>query len=65
MRQLLIRFIRSFQKAIAEEMDAMRRRMGPFELLLASPRQVKAIESSDGRHFFMSFKSLPRVINWL
>ena len=34
----------------------MRRRMGPFELLLASPRQVKAIESSDGRHFFYVFQ---------
>ena len=31
MHVLLPQFIRSFQKAITEEMSAMRQRMGPFE----------------------------------
>ncbi|NIA15553.1 MAG: hypothetical protein GWP08_15940, partial [Nitrospiraceae bacterium] len=46
MRELLGSFIRSFHKAIRGEMDAMRKRLGPFEVPLKNARRPDA--SGDG-----------------
>ena len=46
MSQLLEKFIASFKKAIAEEMAAMRQRLGPFEVELTNGRFIE--KKSDG-----------------
>jgi len=63
---LLERFIHSFQKAIRAEMEAMRSRLGPFEVPLASALQPEAVESTppssdaeDSRFLYSFTLSLP------
>ncbi|NIA16384.1 MAG: AAA family ATPase, partial [Nitrospiraceae bacterium] len=51
MRELLGSFIRSFHKAIRGEMDAMRKRLGPFEVPLKNARRADA--SADGDHVYV------------
>ena len=51
MRELLGSFIRSFHKAIRGEMDAMRKRLGPFEVPLKGARRADA--SADGDHVYL------------
>ncbi|GIK37902.1 MAG: hypothetical protein BroJett011_17350 [Chloroflexota bacterium] len=53
-RPLLERFISSFQKAIRAEMEAMRQRLGPFEVPLTQGRSLDLAESEPGRSY--SFK---------
>lgn len=48
---LLDRFIDSFQKAVAVEMEAMRQRMGPFEVPLADPRHLDPDDGDPERHY--------------
>jgi hypothetical protein len=62
---LLERFVHSFQKAIRAEMEAMRSRLGPFEVPLASALQPEDIESTpssdaeDSRFLYSFTLSLP------
>ena len=58
MPDLLLQFIRSFQKAIAEEMHAMRQRMGPFEVLLTNARALDTVQNSNGNLFFYTFEAV-------
>ena len=58
MPDLLLQFIRSFQKAIAEEMHAMRQRMGPFEVLLSNARALDTVQNPNGNLFFYTFEAV-------
>jgi hypothetical protein len=49
MQTLLTKFIHSFQKAIHTEMNAMRRRLGSFEVPLAEARIVEMPDDSQNR----------------
>jgi len=49
MQTLLAKFIRSFQKAIHTEMNAMRRRLGPFEVPLAEAQSVQIPDNNRDR----------------
>lgn len=51
---LLERFISTFQKAIRAEMEAMRQRLGPFEVPLTQGRSLDPAEDEPGRSY--SFK---------
>jgi hypothetical protein len=55
-RLLLDRFIRSFQKAISVEMEAMRQRLGSFEVPLGHGRSLDPTEGETGRAY--AFKVL-------
>lgn len=55
-RSLLKRFIHSFKKAISAEMEAMRQRLGPFEVPLGHGRSLNPTEGESGRSY--SFKVL-------
>lgn len=55
-RSLLEKFIRSFQKAIIAEMEAMRQRLGPFEVPLGQARSLDPTEGESGRRY--AFKVL-------
>ncbi len=48
MPALLPQFIASFQKALTVEMDAMRQRLGPFDVPLADG---KTVNTDEGRHY--------------
>jgi molybdopterin-guanine dinucleotide biosynthesis protein len=48
---LLERFISSFQKAIRAEMEAMRQRLGPFEVPLTQGRSLDPAEGEPGRSY--------------
>lgn len=50
-RALLDRFVDSFQKAVDVEMEAMRKRMGPFEAPLAHPRVLDSDNDGPGQHY--------------
>jgi Ni2+-binding GTPase involved in maturation of urease and hydrogenase len=54
MPALLHKFIASFQKAIRVEMDAMRQRMGPFEVPLADGKHVESRQDEKWR--FVRFR---------
>jgi superfamily I DNA and/or RNA helicase len=56
MPPLLDKFIASFQKAITAEMEAMRQRLGPFEIPLAELKVLELDDSSTEK--FYSFKIL-------
>ena len=56
MAPLLESFIRTFQKAITTEMEAMRRRLGPFEVSLSQGRKLDAADGEADR--FYTFKIL-------
>lgn len=63
---LLERFVHSFQKAIRAEMEAMRSRLGPFEVPLASAHQSGEVESTsppadteDSRFLYVFILPLP------
>lgn len=51
---LLHKFIASFQKAIKVEMEAMRQRMGPFEVPLADGKHVDSPQ--DEKWYFVHFR---------
>jgi hypothetical protein len=54
MAALLHKFIASFQKAITVEMDAMRQRMGPFEVPLADGKHIESRQDEKWR--FVRFR---------
>lgn len=56
MSALLERFIRTFQKAISAEMEAMRQQLGPFEVPLGEGRALDKEEGEQGRLY--TFKVL-------
>ena len=56
MPSLLERFIRTFQKAITAEMEAMRGRLGPFEVPLGHGRKLDLANNEPGN--FYTFKIL-------
>lgn len=56
MQTLLKKFITSFQKAITVEMEAMRQRLGPFEVPLTGGKALK--DREDERWKFYTFKIL-------
>lgn len=51
MSALLERFIRTFQKAISAEMEAMRQQLGPFEVPLGKGRALDKEEGEQGRFY--------------
>lgn len=53
-QKILDQFIHSFQKAIALEMEAMRERLGPFEIDIAQGQAVD--ENDDDRFYAYSFR---------
>ena len=55
MSEILTQFIRSFQRAVSAEMNAMRQQLGPFEVNLTTPRLVDVVDSPDGRRVFYAF----------
>jgi hypothetical protein len=56
MPSLLERFIRTFQKAITAEMEAMRQRLGPFEVPLSHGRKLDFANNEPGNCY--TFKIL-------
>ncbi|MBT3296147.1 MAG: AAA family ATPase [Verrucomicrobia bacterium] len=46
MKELVTRFVNSFQKAVRVEMDAMREQLGPFEVEVAEARRLETPEDS-------------------
>ena len=55
MRELLARFIQSFQRAISAEMDAMRASLGPFEVALKEGRATEKLEEDGTRPWVYDF----------
>ena len=56
MQELVTRFVRTFQKAVRIEMDAMRERLGPFEVPLSEVRRAETPQESP--HAEYSFVAL-------
>lgn len=61
MQPSLNRFIRTFQKAISSEMEAMRRRLGPFEALLDEGKALDPAGENQGKLY--RFKILNPMIS--
>ena len=51
MQILLKKFISSFQKAITVEMEAMRQRLGPFEVPLADGKALERAENDKWKFY--------------
>lgn len=51
MTDLLQRFVDSFERAISVEMEAMRQRLGPFEVPLGRGRLVEGTDSAESRDY--------------
>jgi hypothetical protein len=63
MHDLLKKFISSFQKAISVEMNAMRQRMGPFEVPLAQGKPVESGDDSEKKFYaFTILKSNDNLV---